>query len=70
MHQENRSKLLQCAATPSLVAAVKLGADRELMTISEFVRRSLIDRLRGAGIDPMASRPIDRRTIQETGTAA
>jgi hypothetical protein len=44
--------MLQLCAPPALVAAVKLAADREMTTISEYVRRSLIDRWRSGGIDP------------------
>jgi hypothetical protein len=55
MAQENsRKPMLQLCAPPALVAAIKLAADREMTTISEYVRRSLIDRLRSGGIDPAA----------------
>ncbi len=53
MSQDSR-KMLQLCAPPALTAAVKLAADREMTTISEFVRRVLIDRLRSDGIDPGA----------------
>jgi hypothetical protein len=46
--------LLQAAAPPALVAAVKRAADREFMSLSEYIRRSLVDRLRADGIDPAA----------------
>jgi hypothetical protein len=39
----------------SLAAATKAAADRELMTLSEYVRRVLIERLRADGIDPAAA---------------
>jgi hypothetical protein len=55
-----RMPMLQLCAPPTLVAAVKLAADREMTTTSEFVRRSLIDRLRSGGIDPSA--PADKST--------
>jgi hypothetical protein len=54
MPQEPR-KMLQLCVPQTLTAAVKLAADRELTTISEFVRRVLIDRLRAEGIDPAGS---------------
>jgi hypothetical protein len=54
MAHEHRKPTLQICAPPPLVAAVKLAADREMTTISEYVRRSLIDRLRCGGIDPAA----------------
>jgi hypothetical protein len=44
--------LLQAAAPPALVAAVKRAADREFMSLSEYIRRSLVERLRASGIDP------------------
>jgi hypothetical protein len=52
MAQENSRNMLQLNAPPALTEAVKLAADRELTTVSEFVRRTLIDRLRSIGIDP------------------
>jgi hypothetical protein len=53
-HETPRKPMLQLCAPPALVTAVKLAADREMTTISEYVRRSLIDRLRSGGIDPAA----------------
>jgi hypothetical protein len=52
MAHELSRKMLQLQAPPALAAAVKFAADREMTTISEFVRRALIDRLRSDGIDP------------------
>jgi hypothetical protein len=52
MPQETPRKMLQLQAPSALTAAVKIAADREMTTISEFVRRVLIDRLRSDGIDP------------------
>jgi hypothetical protein len=55
MAQEtSRKPTLQLCAPPALVDAVKAAADREMTSISEYVRRSLIDRLRSGGIDPTA----------------
>jgi hypothetical protein len=51
MSQDSR-KMLQLIVPPSLQAAVKLAADREMTSISEFTRRVLIERLRADGIDP------------------
>jgi hypothetical protein len=45
-------QFLQVQAPPPLKVAVKLAADRELTTVSEFIRRTLIERLRAVGIDP------------------
>jgi hypothetical protein len=47
--------MIQVCVPPSLDEAVKLAATRELSTISEYVRRVLIDRLRADGIDPTAA---------------
>jgi hypothetical protein len=52
MAQESSHTMLQFQAPRVLAAAVKLAADREMTTISEFVRRVLLDRLRSEGIDP------------------
>jgi hypothetical protein len=41
---------LRCPST--LPAAVELAATRQMMTSSEYVRRSIIDRLKADGIDP------------------
>lgn len=53
-HKASVSPIVAAQCHPALAAAVRLGADRELMTISEFTRRALIDRLRWHGIDPTA----------------
>ena len=55
MSQDSR-KMLQLIVPPSLDEAVKLAASREMSTISEYVRRVLIDRLRADGIDPTTAR--------------
>jgi hypothetical protein len=57
MSHEARKRMLQLQTPPALAAAVKVAADRELMTVSEFVRRVLIDRLRSDGIDPAKGSP-------------
>jgi hypothetical protein len=41
---------IRCPA--SLPVAIDTAAARNLMTASEYVRRSVIDRLRADGIDP------------------
>jgi hypothetical protein len=41
---------IRCPA--SLPAAIDTAAARHLMTASEYVRRSVIDRLKAEGIDP------------------
>jgi hypothetical protein len=53
MAQDASRNMLQLQAPPALTAAIKLAADREMTTISEFVRRVLLDRLRSNGIDPV-----------------
>jgi len=54
MSQDSR-KMLQLIVPPSLGEAVKIAANREMSTISEYVRRVLIDDLRQRGIDPTAT---------------
>jgi hypothetical protein len=54
MAQDTSRNMLQVQVPPAFSAAVKLAADREMTTISEFVRRVLLDRLRSGGIDPVA----------------
>lgn len=44
--------LVRCPA--SLPPAIDRGAAKNLMTASEYVRRSVIDRLKADGIDPGA----------------
>jgi hypothetical protein len=46
----NDSFRVRCPA--SLPAAIETAAARHLMTASEYVRRSIIDRLKADGIDP------------------
>jgi hypothetical protein len=43
---------LHVLAPKSLAAAVKEAARRDLTTSSEYIRRVLVERLRGDGIDP------------------
>jgi hypothetical protein len=52
MTTERARPVLQLYAPAALTAALKLAADRELTTMSEYVRRTLIARLRAEGIDP------------------
>jgi hypothetical protein len=49
---EHHTKLLQFRAPELLSEAIDVAAKRELQTKSEYVRRSVIDRLRADGIDP------------------
>lgn len=42
---------LRCPA--SLPHAVELAAKKNLMTSAEYMRRSIIDRIKADGIDPM-----------------
>jgi hypothetical protein len=53
--QTKSPTVLQLIAAPSLHAAVKAAADREMMTMSEYMRRILIERLCATGFDPRAS---------------
>ena len=58
---EPKRPLLQIPVQPPLHAALKLGAEMQMTTVSEFCRRALIDRLRADGIDPLtATRPLCR----------
>jgi hypothetical protein len=43
---------LRVRCPPSLPLAIDVAAARALMTASEYVRRSVIDRLKADGIDP------------------
>ena len=43
---------LRVRCSTFLPAAIDTAAARKLMTASEYVRRSVIDRLRADGIDP------------------
>ena len=65
MSNENSRKMLQLYVQPSLTAAIKAAADREMTTVSEFVRRTLIERLRSDGIDPskIARRDADHKHV-------
>lgn len=47
--------LIRCPA--SLPPAIDRGAAKHLMTSSEYVRRSVIDRLKADGIDPTHLEP-------------
>lgn len=42
--------LFRCPA--SLPGAIKLAAKKNLMTSAEYMRRSIIDRIKADGIDP------------------
>jgi hypothetical protein len=43
---------LRVRCPPSLPAAIDFAAAKSLMTASEYIRRSVIDRLRADGVDP------------------
>lgn len=43
---------LQIKVPGALPDAIRVAADRNLMSPSEFVRRALVDRLRAEGFDP------------------
>lgn len=49
-HRFTESVLIRCPA--SLPPAIHLGAAKNLMSASEYIRRSVIDRLKADGIDP------------------
>jgi hypothetical protein len=44
-----RPLIIQAAMPPVLVAAIKQAADRDSMSVSEYLRRACIDRLRWQG---------------------
>lgn len=71
MSQDSK-RMVQFGVPPALGDAIKLAADQEMTTISEFARRALIDRLRAAGIDPTSAlrRKSDRRDDISAGAAA
>jgi hypothetical protein len=50
-----RRKMLQLSVPRRLDEAVKLAASRNMCTISDYVRRVLIERLRADGIDPTSA---------------
>jgi hypothetical protein len=69
MAQNSSPSMLQLYAAPALRQAVKAAAEREMTTMSEYVRRTLIDRLRASGFDPTASKPINQvSAVQQPGT--
>jgi predicted DNA-binding protein len=51
---EHHTKLLQFRAPESLSEAIDAAAKREFQTKSEYVRRSIIGRLKTDGFDPAA----------------
>ena len=52
-HERNRfDKLLQIRAPECLSDAIDAAAGRCLQSKSEYIRRSVIDRLKADGIDP------------------
>ncbi len=56
----------QIVAPWSLTAAVKVAAEREMTSVSDYVRRALLRQLRNDGIDPAEFAPRN----QGTGAAA
>jgi hypothetical protein len=44
------TELLRVRCPPALPAAIERGANKNLMTASEYVRRSVVDRLKADGI--------------------
>ena len=48
--------LIRCPA--SLPPAIQRAAAKNLMTSSEYVRRSVIDRLKADGIEPLVVAPL------------
>jgi hypothetical protein len=52
--QSTDSAIVHVVVPRPLGNAVRLGASRQLMTVAEYIRRSMVDRLRADGIDPAA----------------
>jgi hypothetical protein len=52
VHPIKFQKLLQFRCPASLPPAIDRAAAKNFMTASEYVRRSVIDRLKADGIDP------------------
>jgi hypothetical protein len=53
--KNERKDSMHILAHASLIAAIKVAAEREMTSPSEFVRRALLQRLRADGVDPAAS---------------
>jgi hypothetical protein len=53
--------------SPSLPVAIDTAAARNLMTASEYVRRSVIDKLRDDGIDPGIAVAVRRCIVTDAG---
>jgi hypothetical protein len=51
-HATRFQKLVQFRAPESLSDAIDAAADKHLQSKSEYLRRSIIDRLKADGIDP------------------
>jgi hypothetical protein len=49
--RSNPRNAIQLLAPPTLTAALKEAAAREMTTTSEYTRRALIEKLRADGID-------------------
>lgn len=43
---------LMIRVTPALPRAIETAAEKNRMSVSEYVRRSVLDRLKADGIDP------------------
>lgn len=48
--QEPHTNILQVRTQPQLSAALKTAADQNLQSVSEFVRQTLLDKLREDGL--------------------
>jgi hypothetical protein len=53
--QELHSSVLQVRTPPQLSTALRVAADRDLLSVSAYVRRALVQKLREDGIDPTPS---------------
>jgi hypothetical protein len=52
---------LQIRVPPAVTAALKTVADREMLSVSDYVRLVLFEKLRVAGIDPAKLVNADRK---------
>lgn len=59
-HERNRfDKLLQIRAPQTLSDAIDVAADRQFQSKSEYIRHSVLDRLKADGVDPAQRTPFD-----------
>jgi hypothetical protein len=66
--QAHSRNSLQVRVPWSLTAAIRVAAERELTTASEYARRALIARLRADGLDPNQFAP-DRSSVTQPAMA-